>query len=293
MNMDIDLQNIPVESIALRTNLNIDILRLDAIHPEISGNKYFKLINNIKEATEAGYQQIVTLGGAFSNHLHATSYLCSQLGLQSIGIIRGQKVFNPTLIDCSKWGMKFGFTDYFNWVNLNYKQLKENIAAQYPEAFFIPMGGDNLQGVEGFSLLKNYLAPYDVIICSVGTGTTLAGIRKYTKDHQTIIGIQSVKDAKVKANVAFKSGSNNFMLLDNHTFGGFAKFDNNLVDFMRFIFLTFQLKLDFVYTAKSMYALYVGDLDAYIKPSDKVLFIHTGGLQGNRGAEAMNEIFKL
>jgi 1-aminocyclopropane-1-carboxylate deaminase/D-cysteine desulfhydrase-like pyridoxal-dependent ACC family enzyme len=44
MNMDIDLQNIPVESIALRTNLNIDILRLDAIHPEISGNKYFKLI---------------------------------------------------------------------------------------------------------------------------------------------------------------------------------------------------------------------------------------------------------
>jgi hypothetical protein len=69
--------------------------------------------------------------------------------------------------------------------------------------------------------------------------------------------------------------------------------DNNLVDFMRFIFLTFQLKLDFVYTAKSMYALYLGDLDAYIKPSDKVLFIHTGGLQDNRGAEAMNEIFKL
>jgi 1-aminocyclopropane-1-carboxylate deaminase len=291
MNMDINLQQIPIETIELRDNFWIDIMRLDALHPQISGNKYFKLIKNIDEAIKGGFKQIVTLGGAYSNHLHATAFLCNQYGLKSVGVVRGQSTSNETMEDCAKWGMEFCFTDYLNWVNLNYKQLLENIKQQYPDAYYIPMGGDNLLGVEGFSLLQNQLQDYGTIICSVGTGTTLAGLRKHTQAHQQVIGVQAVIDKNVKGNIAYKSGLDQFVLIDNYTFGGFAKYDRNLIDFMKYIYKYFKLPLDFVYTAKTLYALYLGDLDKHIVPNQKVLFVHTGGLQGNRGIDVFRNMY--
>jgi 1-aminocyclopropane-1-carboxylate deaminase len=292
MNMDINIQQIPVESLTLLPDLSIDILRLDAIHTQISGNKYFKLIKNIEQARKQGCHQIVTLGGAYSNHLHATAYLCNSLGMDSVGIIRGQQQSNATLTDCANWGMEFCFTDYKNWVNLNYKQLQQQIAAEYPNAYYIPMGGDNMLGVEGMQYLEQYFAPYTTIVCSVGTGTTLAGIVKHTNASQHVIGIQAVKDANVQNNIAYKSGATHFTLLDAFTFGGFAKYDNRLVQFMQMMQHQHQLPLDFVYTAKTMYALYHGYLQTYIPPNQKILFVHTGGLQGNRGVEDIWNIYQ-
>jgi 1-aminocyclopropane-1-carboxylate deaminase len=289
--MDINTDYIRIDTLQLRQNQTIDILRLDTIHENLSGNKYFKLVKNVNDAIANGYQQIVTLGGAYSNHLHATAYLCQQLQLKSVGVIRGQKVENPTLTDCANWGMQFCFTDYVEWVNINYKQLRANIAAQYPDAYFIPMGGDNMLGVDGMQLIQNHIANYDVIICSVGTGTTLAGIVKYSAPHQLVIGIQAVKDDKVFENIKFKSGKNNFLLMDNFTFGGFAKHDAKLVHFMKQMQQNYNLPLDFVYTAKSLFAYCHGGLDAHIHPYQKVLFVHTGGLQGNRGAEEVMAVY--
>jgi 1-aminocyclopropane-1-carboxylate deaminase len=289
--MVINTTQIAIDTIQLLPNLQVDVLRLDTIHPQISGNKYFKLIKNIEEAQQQGYQQIVTLGGAYSNHLHALAYMCHSMGMQSIGVIRGAEVTNHTLQDCAAWGMQFCFTDYQNWVNINYKQLLQNIATTYPNAYFIPMGGDNLLGVAGMQLLEPYFAPYKTILCSVGTGTTLAGIVKYTNPTQHIIGIQAVKDANIQSNIAYKSGGTHFTLLDAFTFGGFAKYDIRLIDFMQTMYEQFGLQLDFVYTAKTLYALYHGHLNAYIANNTKVLLIHTGGLQGNRGVPEIADIY--
>jgi 1-aminocyclopropane-1-carboxylate deaminase len=291
MNMDINVDQIRIDTLQLRQNQTIDILRLDTIHENVSGNKYFKLIHNVNDAIAKGHRQIVTLGGAFSNHLHATAYLCNQLNIQSIGIIRGQEVSNPTLTDCANWGMEFCFTDYVNWVNINYKQLRANIANQYPDAYFIPMGGDNMLGVDGMQLIQNQIANYDVIICSVGTGTTLAGVIKYSLPHQFIIGIQAVKDATVLENIKYKSGKENFILLDEFTFGGFANHDARLIHFMQQIQDNYGLPLDFVYTAKSLFAYCNGACDTFINPYQKVLFIHTGGLQGNRGVSDVMKVY--
>jgi 1-aminocyclopropane-1-carboxylate deaminase len=80
--------------------------------------------------------------------------------------------------------------------------------------------------------------------------------------------------------------------LDAFTFGGFAKYDNRLVQFMQMMQHQHQLPLDFVYTAKTMYALYHGYLQTYIPPNQKILFVHTGGLQGNRGVEDIWNIYQ-
>ncbi len=74
-----------------KKDLEISMLRLDEIHPVISGNKLFKLIYFLKEAKESVHKTIITFGGAYSNHLAATAFACEQLNINSVGIVRGEK----------------------------------------------------------------------------------------------------------------------------------------------------------------------------------------------------------
>ena len=91
-----------------KKNIRVDVLRLDLLHPELSGNKWFKLKHNLIEAKRQGLDTILTFGGAFSNHISATAAACKLLGFKSIGVIRGEESAstNPTLSEAKKAGMK-------------------------------------------------------------------------------------------------------------------------------------------------------------------------------------------
>ena len=83
--------------------------REDLIHPTISGNKWRKLKYNILEAKKLNQKTLLTFGGAFSNHIHATASAGKIFGFNTIGIIRGEEYLplNPTLKFASECGMKF------------------------------------------------------------------------------------------------------------------------------------------------------------------------------------------
>ena len=66
--------------------VSVTVLRLDKIHPVVSGNKLFKLHHFLQEAVASTHKTILTFGGAYSNHLVATAYACQAAGLKSIGI---------------------------------------------------------------------------------------------------------------------------------------------------------------------------------------------------------------
>ena len=68
--------------------VHISVLRLDLIHPLVGGNKLYKLKYNIQKAKESGCETIVTLGGAYSNHIAATAYSGNKEGLKTVGLIR-------------------------------------------------------------------------------------------------------------------------------------------------------------------------------------------------------------
>src|SRR5687768_14000076 len=74
--------------------IDISVLRLDKIHPEISGNKWFKLVPWIEQVYHQQKEGIVTFGGAYSNHLLAVAACCQELKLRSAGIIRGEQPEN-------------------------------------------------------------------------------------------------------------------------------------------------------------------------------------------------------
>src|SRR6478672_4723780 len=92
-------------------NIQLSVLRLDRIHPVISGNKWFKLKYHIQEALNQNKKGILTFGGAWSNHLVATALACRHANLASIGIIRGEAPAIPsaTLQEVQEYGMQLTF----------------------------------------------------------------------------------------------------------------------------------------------------------------------------------------
>lgn len=72
--------------------VSLYIKREDLIHPIISGNKFRKLKYNIREALDQQKSEILTFGGAYSNHLLACSFIGKLMGLRTTGIVRGDEL---------------------------------------------------------------------------------------------------------------------------------------------------------------------------------------------------------
>jgi len=89
----------PSVAIAKKKGISLWIARADKVHPLASGNKLYKLLPNIEYAKQHNYSQLLSFGGAFSNHIYALALYSESVGLQSVAIIRGEKEYalNPTL----------------------------------------------------------------------------------------------------------------------------------------------------------------------------------------------------
>lgn len=286
---EISLNNIQIQIIQnevfKEANVYVDVMRLDQIHPIISGNKWFKLKYYLQQAIDKNYKHIATFGGAFSNHLLATAYACNKQNLLCIGFIRGEKPeqFSQTLLDVQALNMQLEFVSRDAYSN------QKKIIEAHKNFYFIPQGGYGLIGVRGAAEILNLvpdLSVYDYIVCAVGTGTMLAGIANASLPHQQCLGISVMKNnfnLKNETDVLLNNEiSNRIMILHDYHFGGYAKYNDSLIEFMNSMLRQYNLPLDFVYTAKAFYAIHHLAEKKYFKPKSKVLFIHSGGLQGNR-----------
>ena len=125
-----------------------DVLRLDLVHPVISGNKWFKLKGYINDAVQQQKKILVTFGGAWSNHLVATAATASLCGLQSLGIVRGERptVLSATLTDAQSYGMQLTFV-----TRNDYKQkvIPNQLLQQFEERdlYVINEGGYGIKGM--------------------------------------------------------------------------------------------------------------------------------------------------
>jgi 1-aminocyclopropane-1-carboxylate deaminase len=266
-------------------NIQLNILRLDKIHDIVSGNKWFKLKYHLQHAVENNYDSIATFGGAFSNHILASAYGCFKQNIPCVGFIRGEEPqqFSQTLLDAKALNMQLKFLSREAYAN------KELIINSNPSVYFIPEGGYGKTGAKGASeILKLVpdLSNYNYIVCACGTGTMLAGISNASLQHQQCIGVSVLKN-NFSLNVETLFLMNNevksrIKLLHDYYFGGYAKHTPALIDFMNNIWHTQNLPLDFVYTAKALYAVYDLAEKKYFNSSSSILFIHSGGLQGNR-----------
>jgi 1-aminocyclopropane-1-carboxylate deaminase len=286
--MSFSLQNCRVQPLQHPMDFPIDVLRLDLLHPVISGNKWFKLKGYLKAAKAENKTTLLTFGGAYSNHIVATAAASKQEGFKSIGIIRGEepKVWSPTLLAAKSYGMNLVFLSRSSYRE---KEIPPEVHLQnFPSDIFeIPEGGYGRLGKEGAKdILKSFdPASYTHIVSAVGTGTTLAGLSEASKSKQKIIGIPVLKNAfslqhEIEDLLSTEKQSS-FELISDYHFGGYAKRTQELIDFMNAFYRDTAIPTDFVYTAKALYGVFDLFRKGSFKNEDKILFIHSGGLQGN------------
>ncbi|HSB92165.1 MAG TPA: pyridoxal-phosphate dependent enzyme [Flavitalea sp.] len=268
--------------IADQFGIEVDVLRLDKIHPVISGNKFFKLRYFLKEARREN-KSIVTFGGAWSNHLLATAYICKQLQIPCTGLIRGERptILSASLVNCESWGMTLMFMSRNDFRDKLVPPVIQN------NAVIIPEGGASETGVRGAATILNHLevTEYSEIICGVGTGTMMAGLLQQSST--MIRGVSALKIA-TEARHSFEhllrkhAGDKQFDVDYRFHFGGYAKHPPELLQFMNEFFEETGIQTDIVYTGKLFYGLMQIIKEGGFQPGTKICAIHSGGIQGNR-----------
>jgi 1-aminocyclopropane-1-carboxylate deaminase len=275
------------------------IARLDRIHPIVSGNKLFKLYRNLQRCTAEQKTGIITMGGAYSNHLAATSYACNQLNLKSIALVRGEinDPLNHTLSFCKANGMELiavKRSEFYQTSTTIVELLKEH--AGY---LFVPEGGANEDGVKGCREILSQIPGsenFTHIVCAVGTGTTCRGIADTALPHQTVIAVPVIRVQKNVqesfTNRQLQSGkASQLKVLFDFAGKGYAKADTDLFEFMNRFYRQTSVPLDFVYTAKLLQAVIHLFESGYFETRSRVLVMHSGGLQGNDSLPANTLVY--
>jgi 1-aminocyclopropane-1-carboxylate deaminase len=302
--MDIDYQNITIDELQnelfTTKQVTLAVLRLDKIDPILSGNKLFKLHYFLQQAKEQNKNTIVTFGGAYSNHLAATAYACKLNKLQAIGIIRGEKpaTLSHTLQHCVKNNMQLQFISRAEYDKKETSQFLATVQNQYENTLVIPEGGFGSLGSKGAGLIMDVINVhnYTHICLAVGSATTYSGIIQNATKSQQIIAIPVLKgmtDLEERMNILIQQKYNPTQLTtwSEYHFGGYAKKTTALFNFMNECWVKYKLPLDFVYTAKAFYGVIDKIGNDFFPPSSNILFIHTGGLQGNLSLPANTLLF--
>ena len=295
------LPQAPLELLQLDwlTNAGIEvaILRLDQIDPLISGNKWFKLVEHLKAADRAGAQGIISLGGAHSNHLHALAAAGKRLGFETVGLLRGHPQQTPTVEDLQAFGMQLHWLGYGGYRARHEPGFWEPWQAQYPNLHAVPEGGGGLAGALGCKALReqvntqlNHLgwSDYQGWWLACGTGTTLAGLVLAEAGERAVYGALAVPEdhgvaAQVEAIVRETDmAMTNYALFDASR-GGFAKVDPVLLEFIDNTEQSSGVPLEPLYTGKALLALKEQIEVGRFEPGTRLIFVHTGGLQGRRG----------
>jgi 1-aminocyclopropane-1-carboxylate deaminase len=293
--MDTINQNIKTSNLTI----TLSIKREDLLHPFVSGNKFRKLKYNILEAKELNHHLLVTFGGAFSNHIAAVAFACHEAGIQSVGIIRGDELEgkileNPTLQFAQNCGMKFEFVSRDVYQNKASDDFAYQLEKKYGRHYLLPEGGTNELAIKGCEeILTNQDAEFDYICCAVGTGGTISGIINRVNENQKILGFPALKGDFLKDEIRKFVKNNNWELITDYHFGGYAKVTNELVSFINRFYEDTKIPLDPVYTGKMVYGVLDLISKNYFPNGSKILMIHTGGLQGISGMNQLLEKKKM
>ncbi|HUR65176.1 MAG TPA: pyridoxal-phosphate dependent enzyme [Chitinophagaceae bacterium] len=293
----IDLTAISTETITLpidqKKNIETSILRLDKIHPFISGNKSFKLRYYLEEAKRLRKGTILTFGGAWSNHILATAAACKLEQFKSTGIIRGEEppVYSLVLKQALEMGMKLCFIS-----RDDFSKQKVPVELVNDDSYLIPQGGFGPLGAKGAADILNYTdkEKYSHICCAAGTGTMMSGLIMAASSSQKIVGVSVLKNnLQLQEHIRELTGEarNNYDIVHEYHLGGYAKHNEELIDFMNEFYRKTIVPTDIVYTGKLCFAIANLIQKNFFPQGSRVLIIHSGGLTGNASLEKGTLIF--
>jgi 1-aminocyclopropane-1-carboxylate deaminase len=286
----------PLQQIAQPALRQLWVKRDDLIDPYISGNKWRKLKYVLEEAISTDKTHLVTFGGAYSNHLVATAAAAAKYALKSTAFVRGERVDNEMLLLCKLYGMDLRFTDRDSYKNK--AELYKRYFNEDDTAYFIDEGGAGPQAIKGCEEIIDEL-PEDIdhIFCAAGTGTTSAGLLNgiINRNRKAILHVVPVLKAGdyIKKQILDLTGfsvseapAEKMVIHQDFHFGGYAKVNEELLNFMKNFIRDTGILIDPVYTAKLFYAINSLSETNYLDKDSKIVALHTGGLLGIFGMKA-------
>ncbi len=274
-------------SVAKTAGCRLFIKREDLIHPNFGGNKWRKLKYNLEEYKRGSHSHLITFGGPFSNHIAAVASICRAHNIPSVGIIRGEykDPDNPTLQKAAEEGMQLSHISKVAYSEKEHSETFRQLLTAYERPYIVPEGGSNSFAKQGVMELMSEVytedMQYDYVIISAGTGMTATGIIEASRNDNILV-INALRNESLEETIKneLSAPKHNWSIKSEYTFGGFARVTRELIDFINAFNESHQILLDPIYNGKAMFAL--GDLlkSNYFRAGSKILYIHTGGLQG-------------
>jgi 1-aminocyclopropane-1-carboxylate deaminase len=269
------------------------VKREDLIHPHLSGNKWYKLKYNLIEAKKQEHDTLLTFGGAYSNHIYATAAVGEIFNIKTIGVIRGEEYnpLNSTLSFAKKCGMKFHYLDRGSYRKKTTSKVIKSLKEKFGRFFLIPEGGSNSLAVKGCAEITGSIKiDFNYVCCAVGTGGTLAGLAASLEGNKKALGFSILKGAEfLNDNVKklLKSYSKkefrNWQINFDYHFGGYSKFEIELINFIEEFQYRTSIPIEPIYTGKMIYGIFDLVKKGFFTPGTTIIAIHTGGLQGLAG----------
>ena len=273
--------------------ISLEIKREDLLHPFISGNKFRKLKYNLLQAKAENQETLLTFGGAYSNHIAAVAYAGKEQGFKTIGVIRGDELGskiteNPTLQFAQECGMEFEFVTRESYRFKTEPDFIAKLQRKFGSFYLVPEGGTNEYAIKGCEeILTKEDAKFDYVCCAVGTGGTISGLINSALPHQKVLGFPALKGDFLKDEIRKFATNVNWNLVNDYHFGGYGKVNEELILFVNQFYKQTQVPLDPIYTGKMVFGVIDLIQKNYFPSNTKILLIHTGGLQGIKGMNAL------
>lgn len=293
------LQLLPFGWLA-RAGVEVAALRLDLLDPLLSGNKWFKLKPHIEAAARAGAAGLISLGGAHSNHLHALAAAGQRFSFETVALLRGEPQDTPTVRDLQACGMRLHWLGYGGYRQRHQPDFWQSWRERYPQLLPVAEGGLSLPAAQACAAIvmqaREQLAAlgwedYHGWWLAAGTGTTAAGVilaesgarpvhvaSAVPASHGVAPQLSGLLRAAGQADAGYR--------LFDASRGGFGRLDAPLARFMDDCERAANLPLEPLYTGKALLALRDHVEAGYFAAGTRLLFLHSGGLQGRRAMTA-------
>lgn len=287
---------------------SIFIKRDDCTGLAMGGNKTRKLEFLVGEAIEQGADMLVTQGAVQSNHVRQTAAAACKVGMKCHVLLERRvpgrdpsyEVTGNVLLD-----QLFGATHEFRPdgldMNAETQAVADKLKADGHRPYFIPGGGSNPTGALGYANCAQEIVDhakdtgqtFDWLLMGTGSTGTQAGLVAglHALGHALPVMGVSVRQPKERQINAVhglvqktleKLGldgipADRVLVDDGYVGEGYGIPHETTLEAIRLLAQQEGILLDPVYSAKGMAGLIGMVRQGFFKPTDQVLFLHTGG----------------
>ena len=286
-----------LDNISRLLGTNVYIKRDDLTGVGLGGNKVRKLEFLLADARDKGAEVVFTTGGAQSNHAMLTAACAKRLGLMPILILKQRGVTerkgNQLLEYLMDTDVRFMDTDDYADIYAEMDRVGTALGRPY---YKIPCGGSNAVGALGYVACAREIGEqgirFDHLICATGSGgthgglalgaalflpgTRVTGMMVDTDPFQEIVPAIMGETA---AMLGAEFGGDGVFLRDMCG-PGYAIASREGNEAISLMAEKEGLFLDPVYTGKAFAGLLAMAREGAFKPTDNVLFLHSGGAGG-------------